>query len=221
MTDTKVIKELQDAGAHFAYSKSKMHPSAKPFILGRKGTKEVFDLEKTLQKMDEAKKIIKSALESKQTILFVGTKNEARKAIKAIAEKLSMPFVALRFIGGSITNFPEIKKRLARLNDLEAKFAAGTLEGYTKKEKLEMQRELDKLKEKFGGISKMQNIPNLVVVVDPKHESIAVEEAKSKNIPVIAIMNNDCDMNGVDLPIPANDSSAKAIELILDYITKD
>jgi len=219
MTDTKVIKELQEAGAHFAYSKSRRHPSAEPYILGVKSTKEVFDLEKVASKMEEAKKMLKTALDSKQTVLFVGTKNEARTAVKAVAEKLSAPFVALRFIGGTITNFPEIKKRLARLNDLEAKFAAGTLEGYTKKEKLEMQRELDKLKEKFGGIAKMPGVPSLVVVVDPEHESIAVKEAKVKNVPVIAIANNDCNLNSVDLAIPANDSSAKAIETILNYIT--
>ncbi len=221
MSNSNIIKELQERGAHFAYSKSKRHPSAASYILGRKDSKEIFDLEKTLEKMDEAKKLIKETLEAKKDVLFVGTKNEAKASVKKVAESLSMPYVNIRFVGGTITNFPEIKKRLSRLLDLEAKFAAGNLEGYTKKEKLQLERELNKLNEKFGGIKKMTNLPALLVVVDPKHEEIAVKEAKDKGIKVVAIANNDCNYDELDLAIPANDSSKDAIEYILDYITKN
>ncbi len=221
MSNSNIIKELQEKGAHFAYSKSKRHPSAASYILGRKDSKEIFDLEKTLEKMDEAKKLIKETLEAKKDVLFVGTKNEAKAAVKKVAESLSMPYVNIRFVGGTITNFPEIKKRLSRLLDLEAKFAAGNLEGYTKKEKLQLERELNKLNEKFGGIKKMSSLPALLVVVDPKHEEIAVKEAKDKGIKVVAIANNDCNYDELDLAIPANDSSKDAIEYILDYITKN
>ncbi len=221
MSNSNIIKELQERGAHFAYSKSKRHPSAASYILGRKDSKEIFDLEKTLEKMDEAKKLIKETLEAKKDVLFVGTKNEAKASVKKVAESLSMPYVNIRFVGGTITNFPEIKKRLSRLLDLEAKFAAGNLEGYTKKEKLQLERELNKLNEKFGGIKKMTSLPALLVVVDPKHEEIAVKEAKDKGIKVVAIANNDCNYDELDLAIPANDSSKDAIEYILDYITKN
>ncbi len=219
MSNSNIVKELQEKGVHFAYSKSKRHPSSAKFIAGRKDSKEIFDLEMTAKKMEEVKKLIKETLNAKKTILFVGTKNEARVAVKAVAEKLKMPYVNIRFIGGSITNFPEIKKRLRRLKDLEAKFAAGALEGYTKKEKLQLEREMKKLQEKFGGIKDMESLPSLVVLVDPKHEEIALKEAKDKSITTIAIANNDCDHDAVDLSIPANDSSKDAIEYILDYIT--
>ncbi len=220
MSNSNVINELKELGAHFAYSKSKRHPSAEPYILGRKDTKEIFDLEKVADKIEEAKKFLSELISAQKPVLFVGTKNEARGAIKEIAEKLSMPFVNIRFIGGSITNFSEIKKRLKRLKDLEAKFAAGNLNGYTKKEKLGLEREMNKLQEKFGGIKDLSSLPAALVVVDPKHEEIAVKEAKDKGIKVVAIANNDCDYSQVDLAIPANDSSKEAIAYILDYITQ-
>ncbi len=219
MSNSNIVKELQEKGAHFAYSKSKRHPSSAKFIVGRKDSKEIFDLDQTATKMEEAKKLIKETVESKKSILFIGTKNEARSAVKSVAEKLSMPYVNIRFIGGTITNFPEIKKRLNKLKDLEAKFAAGSLEGYTKKEKLQLEREMNKLKEKFGGIKDMESLPALVVLVDPKHDEVALKEAQDKSIPTIAIANNDCDYNAATLTIPANDSSKDTIEYILDYIT--
>ncbi len=218
MSDSNIVKELQERGAQFAYSKSKRHPSADPYIVGRKDVKDIFDLEQTAEKMEEAKKTLQDALSLKKTVLFVGTKNEAKAAVKEVAEKLSIPYVNTRFIGGTITNFPEIKKRLARLKDLEAKFAAGNLEGYTKKEKLQLEREMKKLQEKFGGIKDMNALPELLVIVDPKHEDIALKEAKDKGIKVIAIANNDCNYNELDLVIPANDSSKDTVEYILNYI---
>ncbi len=216
-----IVKELQEKGAQYAYSKARRHPSAEPFVLGRKDTKEIFDLTKTVEQMDKAKDLLKETRELKKTVMFVGTKNEARGAVKKVAESLEAPYVTVRFIGGTLTNFPEIKKRLARLLDLESKFAAGALEGYTKKEKLQLEREMNKLQEKFGGIKHMSNLPAVLVVVDPEHEKIATEEARAKGIKVIAIANNDCDLSKVDLAIPANDASRETIESILDYITKD
>ncbi len=217
--DEKIINELQELGAHFAYSKSKRHPSTEKYILGRKDVREIFDLEKTVEAMNKAKEVLKKALDTKQTVLFVGTKNEARAAVKEVAEKVNQPYMVNRFIGGTITNFPEIKKRINYLNDLEAKINAGNLAGYTKKEKLQLERELKKLQEKFGGIRNMQTIPSLLVVVDPEHEHIAVKEARDKNIPIIAIANNDCNYNLIDYVIPANDANAGVIKYILDYIT--
>ena len=220
MSDEKVIKELQEAGAHFGYSKSRRHPSVQEYILGRKDVRDIFDLNKTAQAMEQAREKIKENKDKGATILFVGTKNEARQAVKDVAQTLNQPYVTTRFIGGTITNFSEIKKRLARLRDLNAKFESGNLEAYTKKERVVLQRELNKLKEKFEGIVDMERIPSLVVVVDPKHDSIAVKEAKDKGVEVVAICNTDIDFNLANLCIPANDSSAKTIKYILEAITK-
>ncbi len=221
MSNSNIVKELQEKGAHFAYSKSKRHPSMEAYILGKKDSKEIFDLEKTLSQMELAKNTLQDTRQLKQTILLVGTKNEARGPIKAVAETISAPYVALRFIGGTITNFPEIKKRLTRLLDLEAKFSAGNLEGYKKKEKLQLEREMNKLNEKFGGIKHMSSLPSVLVVVDPEHEKIAVKEAKDKGIKIIAIANNDCNVSNIDIAIPANDASQDTIGYILNYIIKD
>lgn len=214
-----VIQKLQELGAQFGYSKSKAHPSSEEYIAGNKDKRQIFDLEKTAEQMDKVKKEIEEAVKSKKIVLFVGTKNEARSAVKRVAESLKMPYVALRFIGGTITNFTEIKKRLRYFKDLEAKISAGKLEGYTKKERLQMQKELEKLEEKFGGIKDLERLPDMLVIVDPKHENIALKEAKDKNIKVIGIASNDNDFTKIDLPIPANDANAKVISFILDYIT--
>ncbi len=218
MSDTNLVDKLKEVGAHIAYSKSKRHPSAEKYLVARKGDRDLFDLEKTAQALEKAKEVLREYLDKKSTVLFVGTKNEARQAVKEAAEKVSSPYVNVRFIGGTITNFPEIKKRLARLKDLKAKFAAGALQGYTKKEKLMLERELKKLEEKFGGIENMERVPSLVVIVDPAHENIAFKEAKDRNIPVIAIASSDNDFSKIDYPIPANDSSVKSIEFILNYL---
>ncbi len=218
MSNDKVIKELQEAGAHFGYSKSKRHPSAEKYILGRKDLRDIFDLAQTASALEEAKKMIKDTLDKKMTVLFVGTKNEARKAIEEVAQGVGQPFVNLRYIGGTITNFSEIKKRIARLKDLTAKFESGNLDAYTKKERLMLKREMEKLQEKFGGVVNLERLPSLVVVVDHGHESIVTKEAKDKGIPVISIASSDNNFNEVDLAIPANDSSVKSIRYILNYI---
>ena len=220
MSDEKVIKELQEVGAHFGYTKSRRHPSMSEFVIGRKDLRDIFDLSKTNSALEEARKLLKEYLDKGATVLFVGTKNEARKSVKEVAESLGQPYVNLRFIGGTITNFTEIKKRLARLKELRSKFEAGNLEAYTKKERVILQRELNKLEEKFGGISQMDRVPSLVVLVDPQHESIALKEANDKNIPTIGICNSDINANGVTVCIPANDASYKSIAYILKSITK-
>ncbi len=214
-----IINDLKEAGAQFAYSKSKRHPSTSKYIAGRKDTREIFNLEETAQRMQEAKEFVRKNLDSSALILFVGTKNEARAKVKEVAERLSQPYVSNRFIGGTLTNFTEIRKRINHMKDLRAKFAAGELKGYTKKEKLLLERELKKLEEKFGGLEKLERLPQLLVIVDPCHEDIALKEAKDMGIKVLAIANNDCDYSKLDLVIPANDANSKTISYILDFIT--
>ncbi len=217
----KILKELQELGAHIAMSASRRHPSMSDFLLGKKVEKDIFDLEKTLEQMDKAKDLLKSYIDKDYSVLFVGTKNEARKAEKEVAEKHNQAYVNLRYIGGTITNFPEIKKRLSRFKDLNRKFESGSLDVYTKKERLMLEREMNKLNEKFGGIIEMNSLPQILVVVDADREKIAVKEAMDKSVPVIAISNSDNEFRSEKtyITIPANDNSAKTIKYILEYIS--
>jgi small subunit ribosomal protein S2 len=213
------IEALFKAGAHFGFVKSRRHPSARPFIFGAKNNIEIFDLEKTSVELESVLKMIEEKGKEEASILFVGGKNEAREAVKSAAGELCMSYVAGRWIGGTLTNFPEIKKRLARLEELTTQKEKGELGKYTKKERLLIDRDIEKLNLYFGGLSNMKNLPKVLVVVDPKREHIAVAEAKRMNIPVIAIAGSDCNLFEVDLAIPANDSSKHSISYILKEIT--
>lgn len=212
------IEALFKAGAHFGFVKSRRHPSAKPFIFGSKNNIEIFDLEKTSEELARVLAFVEEKGKEEAQILFVGGKNEAREGVGHAAEELGMSYVAGRWIGGTLTNFPEIKKRLARLEDLTTQKEKGELGKYTKKERLLIDREIDKLNLYFGGLTGMKNLPKVVVVIDPKKEHIAVAEAKRMKIPVVAIAGSDCNLFEVDYAIPANDSSKHSISYILSEI---
>jgi small subunit ribosomal protein S2 len=211
------VEKLLAVGAHFAHAKARRHPSAKPFILGIKGRVEIFDLEKTNEKLEHAKSFAESLGSEGKTILFVGAKNEARHAVREAAETIGMPFVNLRWIGGTITNFGEVKKRMERLESLIEQKEKGELAKYTKKERLLIDREIAKLKKLFGGIVSLKKIPDALFVVDTKREHIVIEEAAKKKLPIIGLISSDCDMTGVSHPIPANDASIHSIS----YIAKE
>jgi small subunit ribosomal protein S2 len=151
-------------------------------------------------------------------VLFVGTKNESKGAIRLSADALNMPYVCERWVGGIFTNFPEIKKRIARMKDLASKKEKGELDVYTKKERLILQWEEDRLIKLFGGLADMTEKPAVLVVVDPKKEKNAIAEAKKVNVPVIALMNTDCDYSDATFPIPGNDTSTKSIEFVLNQL---
>lgn len=212
------IKKLFDAGAHFAYTKSRRHPSAKPYIFGAKNNVEIFDLEKTQVKLDEAKEYVKAHGSKGSLLLIVGGKREAQKAIRDAGTALETPFVAGRWIGGTITNFTEIRKRVKRLNDLLSQKEKGLLGKYTKKERLLIDREIEKLERFYGGIVSMDRLPQLMIIVDPRFEKSALDEAKQNNIPVVAISGSDCDMRSVTKAIPANDASAKTIAYLISEL---
>lgn len=213
-----VIQELFNAGAHFGYTKSRRHPSAKPFIFGVKNKIEIFDLEKTSAALEEALDFVSELGSKSAKILLVGGKNEAREAVRAGAAQIDMPFVAGRWIGGTLTNFPEIRKRVLKLEMLTGQKEKGELGKYTKKERLLIDREIDKLRLYFEGLSLMKELPKAVFVVDSGKESIAVEEARSINIPIIALCGSDCDLKEVDFPIPGNDSSKHSIVFFVNKI---
>ncbi len=216
---TNIIQRLFQAGAHFGFKKSRRHPSTVPFIFGSKNGTDIFDLEQTVAQIEKAKKMLEEAGENGKKVLFVGTKEEVSKLIKDIAEKVEAPYVSNRWIGGMITNFPEIRKRIDRLKDLTSERESGELERkYTKKERVVIGREIDKLDFNFGGIKDIDRVPDLLVVVDPRHNFIAVQEAHDMNIPVVAIMSSDCDAKKVTAPIMANDALTSSVSLILDEL---
>lgn len=215
-----LITDMFTAGAHFGYSRSRRHPSAKPFIFGVKSGVEILDLEKTSVELECAKDFIKSLAKGAKQILFVGTKNEAKKAVEDGALSIDMPFVAERWVGGVLTNFPEIKKRVALLEDLRAKREKGELAIYTKKERLLIDKDIERLERNFAGIVSMKDLPVALFVIDPKKESIAVKEAQFLGIPIVALANSDCNLKEVEFPIPGNDSSVSSISFFVGQIVQ-
>ncbi len=218
--NNSIIDKLFSAGAHFGYAPSRRHPSVSPYIFGVKGGVELFDLEQTANLLEDAKNFIKSLAAEGKTILFVGGKAEARAAIRRTGEKLGQPYCAGRWIGGSLTNFSEIKKRLNRLDELSHMRERGELAKFTKLERLLIDREINDLENTFGGLRGMNKLPDAVFIADPRKESIAAAEAAQLNIPIVSLMNSDCDRSIISYPIPANDASRETLSLILEEIAK-
>jgi small subunit ribosomal protein S2 len=214
------IEEMFKAGIHFGYSRSSRHPKMKDFLFGLKNNVEIFDLEKTDKKLSEAADFLKNLGREGKKILLVGTKTEAKDLIKKFAEDLNMPYVNERWLGGILTNFKGIRDRINHLNDLEKKKQTGELGKYTKKEQLQIEREIIRLKTYFEGLISLESLPSALVVVDSKKEANAVKEANSVSIPTVAIMNTDCNPDEVKYFVPANDNSRSSIEFILNELAK-
>jgi small subunit ribosomal protein S2 len=214
------ISALFEVGAHYGFSKSRRHPSVKPFIYGAKNKVELIDLEKTATQLETALEFIKSVAGSGKSILFVSSKSEAKEAIKKAAAKADQPFVASRWVGGTFTNFDNIRKRVEKMLDLSHKQEKGELTKYTKRERLMISREVERLNFLFGGISAMNTLPGAIVVVDPRKEHIAVEEARDKKIPIVALAGTDSDLTVLTHPIVANDTSISSIEYIVNKIAE-
>lgn len=224
MTDKKTTSTLIDnmfsAGAHFAYSRSRRHPSVTSYIFGAKNKVELFDLEKTSELFAKTLEFIKTLGKENKTILFVGGKSEARKAVANAGLALAMPYVDGRWIGGALTNFKEIRKRIEKYERLTGERERGELTKYTKKERLLIDREIDNLEIMFGGIVSMKDLPKAMFVVDAKREHIAVKEAQDMGIPVISLVGSDCNLLDVNYPIVGNDSSKTSIEFFLSTVVK-
>lgn len=218
--NSNLIQRLFTAGGHFGFSKSRRHPTVAPYIFTNKNGTDIFDLEKTAELLEAAKSAIKEAGTQGKNVLFVGTKDEVAKIVLQHAEKAESPYVTNRWIGGLLTNFSEIRKRIARLKDLIAERDGGELERkYTKKERVLIGREVDKLSFNFGGVASLERTPQLLVVVDPRHDAIAVTEAKDMKIPVIGVMSSDCDISTVNYPVLINDALTTSVELALQELT--
>jgi len=206
------------AGAHFGYSRSRRHPSAKAFIFGTKNGIEIMDLEKTSVELEKAKAFVNTLAKGGKQILFVGTKSESKKVVEDGASSIDMPFVADRWVGGVLTNFPEIKKRVALLEDLRSKKEKGELAIYTKKERSLIDKDIERLERNFAGIVSMKETPAAMFVVDPRKESIAIKEAQHLGIPVVALASSDCNIKEIDFPIPGNDSSVSSVSFFVSQI---
>lgn len=218
-TNAALIDRLFKAGAHFGFKKSRRHPSVKPYLFGTKEGNDVFDLERSAELLQNAKEVMKKMGETGKVVVLVGTKEEVMNLVREKAEKASLPYVVNRWVGGMITNWTEIRKRLNRLSELVTMGETGELERkYTKKERVILGRERDKLVHNFGGIRTFERQPDLLVVVDPRHDKIAVAEAVEKNIPTIGIMSSDNNVKQVTYPIMVNDTLKASVSLALDEL---
>lgn len=213
-----LVRELFGVGAHYGYTRTRRHPTTKPFLYGTKNRTDIIDLEKTVASLATAEEILATLGTTGKQVLFVGTKPEATEAVKNAAGVLGMPYVEIRWIGGTLTNEKQIKSRVALFEDLTDKQEKNQLESITKtkKEKLLLERKIEKLGRRFGGLTTMKGLPGAIVVIDAKEEAIAITEANQMGIPVIALCNTDCDIKTVAYPVVANDANKKTIELFLN-----
>ncbi len=212
------LKDLLDAGVHFGHQTKRWNPKMKPFIFGARNGIYIIDLRKTLKSLEAAcRKAREVTLEGKP-VLFVGTKKQAREVIHSESQRCGQFFVIERWLGGMLTNFATIRQSIKRLRDLETMRADGTFEKLTKKERLKLEREIERLDEILGGIKDMGRLPGLVFVVDTRKERIAVAEAEKLGIPIVAIVDTNCDPDPIDFPIAGNDDAIKSIRLITGAI---
>ena len=213
-----LIKRLFSVGAHFGYSKSRSHPSMRNFIFGFKNRDAVIDLDQTVGQLEKATEFISGLASAGKEILLVGNKNEARGIVSRGAESIGMPYVTSRWLGGTFTNWPQIKSRIDRMQDLKSKKDKGELAIYTKKERLLFDREITRLERYLLSLANMAKLPSAVVVIDPRQEAIVVAEAMRVGVPVVALAGSDCDLAGVAYPVVANDANVKSIQFFVDQI---
>ncbi|AMO60979.1 30S ribosomal protein S2 [Mycolicibacterium phlei] len=212
------MKQLLDSGAHFGHQTRRWNPKMKRFIFTDRNGIYIIDLQQTLTYIDKAYEFVKETVAHGGTIMFVGTKKQAQESIAEEATRVGMPYVNQRWLGGMLTNFSTVHKRLQRLKELETMEQTGGFEGRTKKEILMLTREKNKLERSLGGIRDMQKVPSAIWVVDTNKEHIAVGEARKLGIPVIAILDTNCDPDLVDYPIPANDDAIRSAALLTKVI---
>ena len=212
---TKVsITTLLDAGAHFGHQTRRWNPKMKPYIFGNRGDIYIIDLKQTLYGLDRAYSFVSELTRKGGTVLFVGTKKQAQESIESEAKRCNMYYVNNRWLGGMLTNFKTIQTRIRRLNDIDKMEAAGQFEVLPKKEVIKLKAEREKLEANIGGIREMKKLPGAMFVVDPRKEHIAVTEARILNIPIVAIVDTNCDPDEIDYVIPGNDDAIRAIRLI-------
>ena len=212
------MKQLLEAGVHFGHQTRRWDPKMAEYIFQARNGIHIIDLQKTSKKIDEAYAFLKEQVEEGKTVLFVGTKKQAQECVKEAAEKSGMYYVDQRWLGGMLTNFGTIRNRVQRLKDLETMQEDGTFDILPKKEVILLKKEMEKLEKNLGGIKDMEEIPGVIFLVDPKKEHIAVLEAKKLGIPVIGLVDTNCNPEEVDYAIPGNDDAIRAVKLITDVL---
>ena len=212
------MKQLLEAGVHFGHQTRRWDPKMAEYIFQARNGIHIIDLQKTSKKLDEAYAFIKEQAEEGKTVLFVGTKKQAQECMKDAAIKCGMYYVDQRWLGGMLTNFETIRARVQRLKDLETMAEDGTFDVLPKKEVILLKKEMEKLERNLGGIKEMDKLPGVIFLVDPKKERIAVLEAKKLGIPVVGLVDTNCNPEEVDYPIPGNDDAIRAVSLIADVI---
>ena len=212
------MKQLLEAGVHFGHQTRRWDPKMAEYIFQARNGIHIIDLQKTSKKIDEAYAFLKEQVEEGKTVLFVGTKKQAQECVKEAAEKSGMYYIDQRWLGGMLTNFDTIRTRVQRLKDLEKMQEDGTFEVLPKKEVILLKKEMEKLERNLGGIKNMEEIPGVIFLVDPKKEHIAVLEAKKLGIPVIGLVDTNCNPEEVDYAIPGNDDAIRAVKLITDVM---
>jgi len=214
------MKELLETGVHFGHRTRKWNPKMKPYIFTERNGIHIIDLQQTLESLTEVYNLVRDRVASGGSVLFVGTKRQAQETIQTEAERCGMPYVNSRWLGGTLTNWQTIRGRINELERLEKQQAEGIFEKLTKKEVLTLTRKMDRLEERLGGIRKMQRVPQLLFVVDVRREETAIHEANLLDIPVTAMVDTNCDPEGVDYIIPANDDAIRAIKLVASKIAE-
>lgn len=213
------MKQFLEAGVHFGHQTRRWNPKMEPYIYGAKSGIHIIDLRKSLQQLKDAYEYVKEATASGRTVLFVGTKSQIQKLIKEEAERCDSYYINHRWLGGLLTNFTTIKQSIAQLKGYEAMAGEdGAYEGIIKKEALRIERKREKLERSLGGVKNMKGLPSVVFIVDCKKEHIAVKEAQKLNIPIIALVDTNCDPSNISHPIPANDDSPRAVRLFASVI---
>jgi small subunit ribosomal protein S2 len=215
-----LARNLINAGVHFGHAASRWNPKMKPYIYARRGKIHIIDVRQTLKGIILAKKLLSDIVSSGKDVVFIGTKRQAQKAVKAAAESTGMHYVTTRWLGGTLTNFRTIHSRIQRLEELESMANDGSIEAESKKRASTLKRELRKIKSNLEGIRKLQSIPGAIVVFDARKEMLALREAKKMEVPTIAIIDTDSNPDLADIAIPANDDSTKAIELIIGELAE-
>jgi small subunit ribosomal protein S2 len=212
------MKQLLEAGVHFGHQTRRWNPKMKKYIFTERNGIYIIDLQKTVKKFEEAYNFVKELSDNGGKMLFVGTKKQAQDSVKEEAERSGMYFVNQRWLGGTLTNFETIQKRIARLKDIERMSEDGTFDVLPKKEVVGLKKEQERLEKFLGGIKDMKGLPDALFIVDPRKERIAVAEAQKLNIPIVGIVDTNCDPDEIDYVIPANDDAIRAVKLITGKI---
>jgi small subunit ribosomal protein S2 len=214
------IEQMLKAGVHFGHKKARWNPKMKPYIFAVRNNIHIIDLEKSLVYLNQAIEFMENIAKNGGKILFVGTKPQVKQLVEKVARSIDMPFVNNRWLGGTFTNYAQIRKRIKYLNDQEARLTRGELEKYTKYEQMRFKKEIDRMNEKMGGIKTMDNIPQAIFVADVKDNELAVKEAKEAKVPVVGIVDTNVDPDLVSYPIPANDDALSSLRYILGIVAK-